>query len=182
MKDHAVSRFTKHILFIPFSLVVVSMTVALSLGPYVIDAQEPSLFERLGGEEALDAVVGEFLGNVAADDRINSFFANTDLDNLHRLLVEQLCEATGGPCTYSGRSMKDSHAGLGIGVDHFTALVEDLVVALNTFSVPEKEQSELLGALGMLQGDIVEEDSATEDSATAVIADFWAAVKSFFVD
>ena len=115
-----------------------------------------SLYTRLGGNAAITAVVGDFVNErVAKDARINTFFANVDLPNLERLLVEQIGEASGGPEVYTGRDMVEAHAGLGITVADFNALVEDLVVSLDTFEVPETEKTELLNALGPMQTDIV---------------------------
>jgi hemoglobin len=117
--------------------------------------QQKSLYERLGGQGALVAVVDDFVGNVAADNRINKFFAKTDIPRLKRLLVEQICAGTGGPCTYTGRDMKSAHAGMGINDAQFNALVEDLVKSLDKFKVPEKEKGELLGILGPMKPSIV---------------------------
>ena len=117
---------------------------------------EKPLYDRLGGKPAITAVVDDFVGRVAADNRINGKFANTDIPKFKMLLVEQLCQATGGPCTYTGRSMKDTHAGMGVSSSDFDALVGDLVGTLNKFKVPEREKNELLGALGPMKGDIVE--------------------------
>lgn len=116
---------------------------------------QKSLYERLGGKPAIQAVVDDFIGNVAADNRINSFFANTNIPRLNTMLVNQICQATGGPCKYEGRSMKAAHAGMGVSDAHFNALVEDLVKSLNKFNVPEKEKNELLTALASMKGDIV---------------------------
>ncbi|NJN95558.1 MAG: group 1 truncated hemoglobin [Anaerolineales bacterium] len=126
----------------------------------VSTAAGPSLYDRMGGQAAIQAVVDEFLKNVAADNRINKFFANTDLARLNKLLVEQICQGSGGPCIYTGRSMKESHMGLGISDADFNALVEDLVKALDTFNVPEQEQNDLLSILGPMQPDIVETSAA----------------------
>lgn len=117
---------------------------------------QKSLYERLGGQPAIQAVVDDFIGNVAGDARINGFFAHTNIAHLNKMLVEQICQATGGPCTYTGRSMKAAHAGMGVQDSHFNALVEDLAKSLNKFNVPQKEQNELLGALASMRGDIVE--------------------------
>ncbi len=119
------------------------------------------LYDRLGGKPAITAVVDDFVGRVAADNRINGKFANTDIPRLKMLLVEQICQASGGPCTYSGRSMKATHAGMGVSSSDFDALVGDLVATLNKFKVPEREKSELLGALGPMKGDIVEKPMAS---------------------
>jgi hemoglobin len=113
------------------------------------------LFDRLGGKPAVEAVVDEFLQRVAADKRINGRFFNTDIARLRGLLVEFVCSATGGPCQYTGRDMRSSHAGFQLVEEEFTALVEDLVGALDKFNVPKKEKDELLGALGPLAKEIV---------------------------
>lgn len=114
-----------------------------------------SLYDRLGGKDAISAVVDEFVANVAADTRINAMFANADIKRLKTMLVDQICKETGGPCTYTGKNMKDAHTGMNIKEADFNALVDDLVKALDKFNVPEKEKSELLTALGSMKPDIV---------------------------
>lgn len=118
-----------------------------------------SLYDRLGGLDAITAVVEAFRDRVAADDRINLKFARTDIGRLTKMLIDQVCEATGGPCHYRGRDMKEAHAGMGVTTGEFNALVEDLVATLDQFKVPGAEQQELLGILGPLKGEIVEVDS-----------------------
>jgi hemoglobin len=118
-------------------------------------AKEPTLYQRLGGKEAITAVVDDFVARVAADNRINSFFATTDIPRLKRLLVEQICQASGGPCTYTGRDMKTAHKGMGVTDADFNALVEDLVATLDQLKVPAQEKSELLAVLGPMRSDIV---------------------------
>jgi hemoglobin len=113
-----------------------------------------SLYDRLGGKDAIESVVVEFIANVQADDVIKERFANAAPD-LKDKLVNQICEATGGPCKYTGKDMKTAHAGMGIKDEHFNALVGDLKKALDKFKVPEKEQTELLTALGGMKKDIV---------------------------
>jgi len=117
---------------------------------------QKSLYERLGGLDAIKAVVGEFAGRVLADERINKKFAKTDAKRLTHFLVEQICAATGGPCRYTGNSMKKSHKNMKVTEGEFNALVEDLVGALDKFNVPATEKNELLGALAAMKGDIVE--------------------------
>ena len=120
---------------------------------------ERTLYERLGGLDAITAVVESFRDTVAADDRINLKFARTDLARLRKMLIDQVCEATGGPCEYRGRGMKEAHAGMKVTKGEFNALVDDLVKTLNHFKVPSREQSELLAILGPLKTEIVEVDS-----------------------
>ena len=72
------------------------------------------------------------------------------------MLVDQVCQAAGGPCTYTGRDMRLTHDGMAVTAGEFDALVEDLVATLDEFEVPKPEQEELLGLLGPMHDDIVE--------------------------
>jgi hemoglobin len=118
--------------------------------------KEKSLYERLGGQAAIEAVVKDFAGNVLADDRINKKFARSDADRLVTNLITFVCVATGGPCKYEGQSMKAAHKNMAVTEGEFTALVEDLVKTLDKFKVPEKEKNELISALGPLKPEVVE--------------------------
>lgn len=120
--------------------------------PSVADS---SLYTRLGGKDAITAVIDDFVANVAADKRINARFANTNIPHLKQMLVDQVCQASGGPCTYTGKNMRDAHRGMKITEADFNALVEDLTKSLDKFKVPEREKTELLTALGGMKGDIV---------------------------
>lgn len=117
---------------------------------------DKSLYDRLGGKTAITAVVDEFVARVAADTRINKFFEGTEIKTLKMHLVNQICEASGGPCKYTGRTMKQAHMGMGVSTADFNALVEDLVGALDKFKVGKAEKDQLLSVLGPMQKDIVE--------------------------
>jgi hemoglobin len=119
-----------------------------------------TLYERLGGLDAITAVVEDFVARCADDGRINGKFVRTDIPRLKKMLVDQVCEAAGGPCTYTGRGMRETHDGMQVTAGEFDALVEDLVATLDHFDVPKAEQGELLGLLGPLRDDIVEVESA----------------------
>jgi len=144
-------------------LTLFSLAVVLTVGSMAIaSAQEmgKSLYSRLGGKKAITAVVDQFVANVGGDDRINHFFADTvknkkRLDKFKDNLVDQICQASGGPCKYKGKDMKTAHKGMGITDADFNALVEDLVKALDKFNVGATEKNELLGALGGLKDQIV---------------------------
>jgi hemoglobin len=114
-----------------------------------------SLYERLGGQGAVDAVIHEFVARITTDPRIAARFANSDPAAVTKRLTEFVCLASGGPCKYGGRDMHEAHADMGIIAEEFDALVEDLVGALDKFHVPGREKGELLGALGPLKGEIV---------------------------
>jgi hemoglobin len=102
------------------------------------------------------AVVDEFAARLVADPRINKFFATTDMPKLKMHLVDQICEASGWPCQYTGRSMKEAHRGLGVSTADFNALVEDLSDAPDTFKVGEWEKNQLLSMLGAMKAEVVE--------------------------
>ena len=143
-----------------FAILVVLVSVS-SAGLVGQTVKQQSLYERLGGKMAITAVVDEFVARVAADTRINGFFAKTASDPARlkmfkQHLASQICEASGGPCKYTGKDMKSAHAGMGISGADFNALVEDLVSTLDKFSVGKTEKDQLLGALGPMQGDIVQ--------------------------
>ena len=107
------------------------------------------------GKDAITAVVDDFVGNVSADTRINTFFVNADIPHLKKELVDQICAATGGPCTYSGKDMKTAHVGMKVKDADFDALVDDLTKSLDKFKVDAKSKGDLLGALGGMRADIV---------------------------
>jgi hemoglobin len=119
-----------------------------------------SLFERLGGMQAISAVVDDFAGNVLADTRINKKFAKTDAPRLLANLKDFVCFATGGPCQYNGLDMKRAHKRMDVTAGEFNALVEDFVKTLDKFNVGDPERKELLTALGGTRGDIVETESS----------------------
>jgi hemoglobin len=128
------------------------------------------LYDRLGGQRAIVAVVDDFIANVAGDARINQRFANVDIPRLKMLLVEFVCMATGGPCRYTGLDMETSHAGMEVVEDEFTALVEDLVKTLDKFKVPADDKNALLGALGALAPRIITPKERLKPVADAQLA------------
>ena len=122
-------------------------------------AQNKSLFERLGGKPAITAVVDEFVTRCVIDKRINKKFAKSDAPRLKAMLVDQICNASGGGCTYNGRDMKTAHQNMGVTDAEFGALVENLVGALDKFKVQQTEKDELLKLLAPMKPAIVEVNS-----------------------
>ena len=137
---------------------MVCLSVLLSTGAVAAaeTSKGRSLYDRLGAKEDITTVVDAFVAKVGADKRINGYFASTDLTKLKMHMVNQICEATGGPCKYTGRTMKQTHTGMGVTDAAFAALVEDLVATLDEHKVGKAEKEELLGILGPMKGDIVE--------------------------
>ncbi len=118
-----------------------------------------TLYERLGGNASIKAVVDKFIEYVAMDTTINSFFsgtiANNRVDALKMNLVNQIGQASGGPEKYTGKDMVTAHTGMNIQDKHFDALVGDLVKSLDYYKVGETEKNELLSALAPMRKDIV---------------------------
>src|SRR5881409_1157457 len=137
---------------------VVGVGLALWACATTMAAKPPSLYQRLGGREGIRGVVDEFVAVVVADDRVKGRFAGLNpaaVEKLKTNLSDQICEAAGGPCSYLGRDMKDTHKGMNITEAEWNATVEALVKALDKYKVGEREKKELLAALGPMKADIV---------------------------
>ena len=118
-----------------------------------------SLYQRLGGYDAIAAVVDDFIGRLVADKRFTRFFVGHSEDSLKKIrmhVIDQLCAAAGGPCLYVGRDMRTSHHGLGITSDDWDASAKHLVESLDKFKVPQAEKDELLAFVSSLKKDIVD--------------------------
>ena len=141
--------------------VMAAVLVLMALSTLSVAKDKKTLYDNLGKKKGITAVVDDFVGRCAADSRINGFFKATAADparlaKFKMNLVNQICQASGGPCKYTGKSMKEAHAGMGVSTADFNALVEDLVAALDKFKVAEADKNALLGVLGPMKGDIVE--------------------------
>lgn len=121
-------------------------------------ASSPSLYKRLGGREGIAVVVDDFVSNVVGDARVNSRFKGLQPVAVFKFksnLSDQICDATGGPCSYVGRDMKTTHQGMKITNVEWDATVENLVKALDKHKVPAKEKQELINVLAPLKAQIV---------------------------
>lgn len=136
------------------ALGVAAAALSLSLAGSAF-AADATLYERLGGKPALQAVVGELWNQVAADKRINGYFAKTKPEVFGGQLVDFLCQAAGGPCQYKGKDMVAAHTGMKLTDADFNALAENTIKALDKFKVPAKEKDEVMALLGSLHGAVV---------------------------
>jgi hemoglobin len=123
--------------------------------------QQASLYDRLGGVYSIATVVEDLIDRIMVDPRLN---ANPRVDEAHHrvspagfkyLVTEMVCWATGGPQTYTGRSMRDSHQDLRITADEWEAFLDDLQQTLDKFGVPPAEQAELKAIVDSTRADIV---------------------------
>ena len=137
---------------------VLSLLLTMSATAFAA-SQEKSLYERVGGYNALAAVVDDFIVRLVSDKQFEKFFIGQSDDSKKRIrqhILDQFCAATGGPCVYTGREMKKSHAGLGITNAEWDGAAKHLVASLDKFKVPEKEKGEILAFVTSLKKDIVE--------------------------
>lgn len=123
-------------------------------------AQQPpkddSLYQQLGGEPGITRIVEGMLLRIAGDPRIVEHFQQIDIQRLRDKLIEQLCVEAGGPCTYTGDSMEDSHKGLALTPSDFNALVENLQNAMTAEAVPIPAQNRLLARLAPMRGQVID--------------------------
>ena len=144
-----------------FSVLALSfcLSAAASANGRLQPQGEKSLYDRIGGYNALAAVVDDFIGRLVADKRFEKFFVGHSEDSQKRIrqhILDQFCAATGGPCIYTGRDMKTTHHGLGITEADWDAAAKHLVGSLDKFKAPEKEKGEVLSFVTSLKKDIVE--------------------------
>jgi len=139
------------------AFILATLTAGLFAGS--AGAQEKSLYQRLGGYDAIAAVTDEFIGRLASDEQEKRFFIGFSTDSkmrIRQLSVDLICKSTGGPCVYSGRDMKTAHAGAGITKSDWDRTLKIFGEVLNKFKVPDKEQQEIAALLTPLEKDIVE--------------------------
>lgn len=114
-----------------------------------------NLFHALGNEPGISQIVDQMLNLVTQDERIKAFFKDTDMPRLAKLLKEQFCVISDGPCQYTGDDMKVVHENLGINAAQFYALAEDLQIAMDKLGVPSATQNRLMAKLAPMKRDIV---------------------------
>jgi hemoglobin len=139
-------------------LLIFVMTLGLGACASMRGPVEPSLYKRLGGREGIRGVVDDFVAALVADSRVNARFKDlkpADVERVKTNLSDQVCEATGGPCSYLGKDMKTAHTGMRITEAEWNAGVEDLGKALDKRNVSQKDKNELLGLLAPMKNDIV---------------------------
>ncbi|ORV19096.1 group I truncated hemoglobin [Mycobacterium celatum] len=113
-----------------------------------------SIYDKIGGHEALEVVVEDFYARVLADDDLAGFFAGTNMSRLKGKQAAFLAAALGGPEPYAGASMKQVHQGRGITMHQFNLVAGHLTDSLSAAGVPSETVNEILGVLAPLAGDI----------------------------
>ncbi len=141
----------------------IAMLGVLLTGPALGQAQsKKSLYQRLGGYEAISAVVNDFAGKLFIDRQVGAFFKGMGTDTKRSFIqknINLVCNVTGGPCKVISRKPRTVHRGLGITESDFNVVANHLVDTLDKFKVPAKEKGELLAIIGSLKPDIVDRPS-----------------------
>lgn len=135
----------------PLSILAVLIGLALPLSAQA----STQLYTDLGEQEGISQLMETFVLEIASDERIVHHFVDTDIERLHRLLTEQVCELVGGPCSYSGDDMVTVHTGMNISHAEFNALVEDLMTAMDMENIPVTAQNQLLALLAEMHAEVV---------------------------
>jgi Truncated hemoglobins len=161
MKRFPISRAALSGALIASLLATAPLAMASSSGDSTITQQmalkgpDNKAYQAFGKKAGITALINTFVGNVASDNRINFYFAHTNIKHLKKELVSQVCMLMGGPCTYTGRSMTSAHKGMGVTDSAFNALTEDMIAAMNKHHVPLSAQNQLIAALAPMKSNIV---------------------------
>lgn len=134
--------------------VILLCSLSLSV-PSAASSVDDSLYQALGQQQGISALMETFILEIAEDERIIHHFENTDIERLHRMLTEQICELSGGPCTYSGDDMVTVHTGMKVTGAEFNALVEDLIAAMEQHDIAVSAQNRLLAILAAMHKEVV---------------------------
>ncbi len=145
---------------------VLAMALSMTAGGTAVwaakaQAKQPSLYERLGGVYSIATVVDDFIerllvnATLNANPAISEARARVPKAGLKFHVTALVCEVTGGPCKYTGRTMKEAHQHLNITQAQWDAMVADFRTTLDKFKVPQKEQQELITIVGSTKSDIV---------------------------
>jgi hemoglobin len=120
-----------------------AVTPVYAVPPQAAEPAQKSLYQRLGGYDALAAVTDDFLGRLATDPQLGRFFVGLNEESRTRVrehVIDFLCAATGGPCKYTGRDMKTVHTGLNITEADWNTNVKYLIATLDKLKVPKKKR------------------------------------------
>lgn len=136
-----------------FSALLIVLLAACAQQPQ--PPKDDSLYQALGQRAGIQRIVEGMLLNVAKDERIVERFRRIDIVRLRDKIVEQFCAEAGGPCTYTGDTMAESHKGQNLSPGDFNALVESLIDAMDAEKIPVPVQNRLIARLAPMRGDVI---------------------------
>jgi hemoglobin len=148
------SRTSSHLSVVTKGMALaVGVTAVSMMGISAASAQD--YYAQYGGKAGITALINTFVGNVAADPHINYYFAHTNIPHLKYELVQQVCMAVGGPCKYTGLSMRKAHQGMHVTTAAFNYLAQDMMDAMHTRKIPMSAQNYLMAILASMEPQIV---------------------------
>lgn len=145
----------KFLLSVALTVAACGTVASAASDPAPADASLLPVFHAFGDKDGLVALIDDFMVELVSDPRTRPFFADVDQGRVKAELVEQFCVILGGPCTYTGRDMTETHAKLAIDKAAFNALVEDLQTAMNRRGIPFRAQNKLLAKLAPMHREII---------------------------
>ena len=116
----------------------------------------PTLYDDIGGEAGVASLVERFIREIATDDRIRGHYRDSDMGRFYRMMQVQMCEVTGGGCTYEGDDMRRTHGGMNITPTEFNGIVEALMRAMDAENLPVGVQNRILAVYAPMREDIID--------------------------
>lgn len=131
------------------------MSLAACNGTALTTGANNNLYIALGGETGVQEIADQFIMEIAYDERVFHYFADSNVERFREKIIEHFCMIADGPCAYTGDDMVRVHTGMGISVAEFNAIVEDLIQAMDIVGTPIAAQNRLLARLAALQPEIM---------------------------
>ncbi|WP_223787388.1 group I truncated hemoglobin [Marinicella meishanensis] len=116
-----------------------------------------TLYEQLGGQAAIELITEKLLDRILHNPKIEFLFEETDREDLHLKIVDQICQETGGPCVYEGLDMVEAHSGMEIKYSEFDIFVEDFILAMEDAEIPFRLQNKVLAIFAPMREDVTYE-------------------------
>jgi len=132
-----------------------SVLVLFSISGCSQTTAKDQLYQQLGSSVGIEKIVDGLLVEIEHDPQIVHHFRDTDIARFRKLLIEQICELSGGPCRYTGASMQESHTGFNITQADFDNMVRHLMIVMTAQNISTPAQNQLLGLLAPMYGDVV---------------------------
>ena len=139
-----------------------SLSITLCLTPIIFmtgclsPQPKDDLFQQLGGLPGIERFVDVFIGEIGKSKEIRPYFEDTNLDRFREKQIEHICLLSGGPCTYTGDSIVDSHRGMGVNEADFNALVDTAIRAMNKAGYSVATRNRLLARMAPLRSEVME--------------------------
>ncbi|MGR6870826.1 group I truncated hemoglobin [Pseudomonas sp. HK3] len=135
--------------------IVITIILALCIYGCSTVQKNNRLFEQLGGHDGIALLTDAFIEQIQYDKDVMPYFLKTDVARFREKFIEQICMISEGPCQYTGDTMKNVHTGMDINEHHFNAIVDDLIMAMDSIDLPTATQNQLLCLLAPMRKDII---------------------------